>query len=208
MDWTTIIVSIGGSAALFGALAWLTRSIIVHFLDKDVERFKNALQLKAIEHQVRFNSLHIKRAEIIAELYQRLEVANTAINGIKSSEDKNFSEKDKAMSDTAVLSCIEAIRFFRQNELYFDEELCAKVRELNLTVLKVAAFYGGMSSLWNSMIAENKSIPPDRLKLLGDVVEHGIVSWWKTFDNKIPGLLDDLKKQFRFVLGVSQPVKS
>ena len=42
-----IISSIGGSAVLFGALAWLVKSIITYYLSKDIDKFKANLQLEA-----------------------------------------------------------------------------------------------------------------------------------------------------------------
>ena len=39
-----IIASIGGSAALFGIIGWLTKSLISQLLSKDIENHKSKLQ--------------------------------------------------------------------------------------------------------------------------------------------------------------------
>ena len=82
-----VIAAIGGSAVLFGAMAWLARSIITHVLSKDIEkhkinrqaesqkelvRLKSSLQLVEFEHQVRFSHLHERKVTIIADMYSRL----------------------------------------------------------------------------------------------------------------------------------------
>lgn len=42
--WSEFIVGVGGSALLLAAAGWLTKSIISHFLSKDVENYKLALK--------------------------------------------------------------------------------------------------------------------------------------------------------------------
>ena len=46
---TLIISSIGGSAVLFGAVAWLVRALIKNFIDRDLEKFKSNLEKIAFE---------------------------------------------------------------------------------------------------------------------------------------------------------------
>ena len=67
-----IISSILGSATLFAVVAWLTRSLIKHFFERDLVRFKLNLEKISFEHQIRFSKLHEIRAQIIADLYGRL----------------------------------------------------------------------------------------------------------------------------------------
>jgi hypothetical protein len=71
-------------AVLITAVAFLCRSIIAHFLNKDVEKFKDQLktlseaelvglrhghEVARLEHQVRFSRLYEKRFEKIEELH-------------------------------------------------------------------------------------------------------------------------------------------
>lgn len=75
------------SALLLAATGWLVRSLIRHFLTKDVETFKtqiataaakdvaeltHRLQLVAVEHEKRTHLLQEKRAAAIERLYGRL----------------------------------------------------------------------------------------------------------------------------------------
>ena len=81
--WQTILIALGGNAAMLAVLAYLAKLFIGHKLSRDtssfqselkatsdaaIERLKSDLQLHAIEHQVRFSRLHEKRATVIAEL--------------------------------------------------------------------------------------------------------------------------------------------
>ena len=67
--WQTILIALGGNAAMLAVLAYLAKLFIGHRLSRDIssfqselkatsdaaiERLKSDLQLHAIEHQVRF----------------------------------------------------------------------------------------------------------------------------------------------------------
>ena len=79
--WQTILLAFGGNAALLAVLGLLGKSILDKLIVRDtkqfeadlkaksdaaIERLKNELQLKTIEHQVRFSRLHEKRAAVIS----------------------------------------------------------------------------------------------------------------------------------------------
>jgi hypothetical protein len=74
-------------AALIAALAFLARSITLHWLGKElelhkariaadaqlaVEEFKGELSMHALEHQVRFQALHANQVAAIEALYVKL----------------------------------------------------------------------------------------------------------------------------------------
>jgi hypothetical protein len=201
MDWTIIISSIGGSAVLFGSLAFLTRSIVVHFLDKDVENFKSALQLKAVEHQVRFNSLHAKRAEVIAEFYQKLLAADATLTSLKNSEDRSFTGKNKELVLHVITAVQAALVFFKRNELYFDDSLCVKAEKINLQIFGSAKFFMLLSMLSEQTRTNNADkVPQDRIQ----EIEEALFSKRKEIGAGIPELLKELKNQFRDLLGVPQ----
>jgi len=124
-----LIAIIGGSTVLIGAVAWLTRSIIVHFLSKDIENYKmrlkaetdqkleelrNSFRMRAFEHETRFLRLHEKRAEILAELYKKLvEAASAARVFVVPINLGTDEENDKQRYKVAM----EKITFFYD---YFD----------------------------------------------------------------------------------------
>lgn len=87
MDSEVIVNTLGGTVAFVAATAWLSRSLISQFINKDLERFKanlksesnkeierlrNELKIDAEKQALQYASLHAKRAEIMAELYERL----------------------------------------------------------------------------------------------------------------------------------------
>lgn len=202
MDWTVIISVFGGSAAFFAAAAWLTRSLVTHFLSKDVEKFKAELSLQhtlAIErarsdfqrllkeHEIKFERLHEERAERVAELYQHIVETNDAVDGCL----KAFEEKpNKIRSDLAV----EAIRradqlaeYVTRNQIYFSRSLARELRELYTCLMDVGITY----KMYCEDMRQNKDCS-DFVNLLGEV------------QTDTRGALNTTEEEFRKLLGVEQ----
>ena len=83
----TYIGTIGGAAALVAAFVWLTRTLIMHSLSKDLELYKtrlkedadrelertrNDLKRVAFEYETRFGRLHEEVVKAILEVYPPL----------------------------------------------------------------------------------------------------------------------------------------
>jgi hypothetical protein len=97
MLWEEVIKTLGGTAILVAALAWLSKSLLTNFLSKNVEQFKSelqassqrsiesfkaSLQIEAHRNAVEYTALHAKRAELISELYARCVSLYTQIIGL------------------------------------------------------------------------------------------------------------------------------
>lgn len=85
--WQSLLLAAGGNATLLLVLGYFGKLFFDKLIARDakaaeaaiqaraaeaIERLKTDLQLRTIEHQVRFSRLHEKRAEVIAELYALL----------------------------------------------------------------------------------------------------------------------------------------
>ena len=79
---------LGGNIALLAAVAWLIRSILKHFLEKDIEIYKQSLKAEydkaLIEHDTMFRNLHAKRADVIAQLYSQFVEIRGCLNSINT----------------------------------------------------------------------------------------------------------------------------
>ena len=80
-------IALGGNVIFLAAVAFLGRTIITHWLDKDLDRFrtelehsasrqletlKSRLQIAANEHAILLTKLQERRAEVIGELYGQI----------------------------------------------------------------------------------------------------------------------------------------
>ena len=148
--WQDLIKSLGGLAILACALAWLVRSLISHFLLKDIEAYKTSLkfetsreienlktrlQIVAKEHDVRFSTLHEKRAEVIAELYHLMEQADVSASlferALKLRDDGRVDDdKAKRFADTAREEWQTLFDFVQRHQLYFSKDLAIAMQQL------------------------------------------------------------------------------
>lgn len=96
MKWSEIIAATAVQGALLAVLAFLARSIVLHWLGKDleghktrlsadaqlaVEAFKGELSRQALEHQVRFQALHSNQVAAIEALYVKLVETRYTVEG-------------------------------------------------------------------------------------------------------------------------------
>ncbi|MDE9747715.1 hypothetical protein [Pseudomonas aeruginosa] len=108
--FTTAIATIGGSAALMGALYFLTKKLLDHTLKKDIENFKNQLQHTAnleiikTEHNYRLEaekfatSLQAQTAAEIEQLKTELQKKSTEHNISFSKLHEKRSESSEIMT--------------------------------------------------------------------------------------------------------------
>jgi len=180
---TLIISSIGGSAVLFGAVAWFARSLIKNFIDRALEKFKSNLEKMAFEHQIRFSTLHEKRAQIIAELYGRLYEFHWAVCAfLRDFHKENENDKTQRVQELDNKS-YEFKDYFDKHRIYFTENICSTVDEL------VNALYSAYVPL------EERDSSDDNLKKV----------WRKcadTVQKQYPAIRASLESDFRNILGV------
>ncbi len=142
--WQTLLLAIGGNAALLMALAWLVRALGSQLLAKDLEKFKadltistnttserlkHELQLHAHEHQIRFSKLHERRAEVITNLYAELVeaqwMAQSFVSPIEFSGEPSKAEKYvSAMNKFA-----DFYREFDRQRIFLPESICIQLDE-------------------------------------------------------------------------------
>lgn len=174
---TFIISSIGGSAVLFGVVAWLARSLIKNFIDRDLEKFKSNLEKMSYEHQVRFSKLHEIRAETIAKLYSLLYDYQWAVCAFLREFPKNI--------DTAELDkkSYEFKDYYDKNRILFTENMCTQVEKL------VDLLYSSYVPLETSNNADGKQS----------------TEWRKcadTIQKEYPKVRQSLEREFKEILGV------
>jgi hypothetical protein len=123
---------IGGTAVAIGIVGWLMRSLIKHFLDKDVELFRQSLQsqaaveLEKLKHELRLAAvsyekqvtlLQEKRASVIAKLYSKLidflDAAESLASLVEFSGEPSKTDKAKVLAEKAA----EFMGYFARNRI-------------------------------------------------------------------------------------------
>jgi len=154
--WQELVKLLGGFAALVGAVAYLVKILISHFLSKDltaykeqlstesakkvaafkadlaadnkkkIEGFKAKLDVLTQESVIRFTKLHEKRIEILSEMYLLLEDAYTSM-GLLAAGCKDGVELTKDFTEKAAEKNRKLFPFLSKNKLYFSSELSKQI---------------------------------------------------------------------------------
>lgn len=203
-SWKVILGSLGGSAVLLLLLGWLARSILIHFLSKDFDRFKadlehtTALQLErarsdlqraSLEHEVRFRQLHDKRSLVVNELYSKLvnavEELEYFFQPVEWSDQPPREDKFKVASS----ALLELRSYFERNRILFPEDLAAQLHDFIAKLVSWLQEYQTWATMPGSEIATKSRYDTIRTA-------------WKGLRNDVPALRAALEAEFRKLLAV------
>jgi len=152
-------------------------------ITRKVEEVKTEFIKVSSEHQIRFSKLHEKRAEIIAELYRRLNNFHWAVCAFLRDfhTTKNDKKEFKKLDDKSY----EFTDYFHNHRIYFNENICSKINEL------VDALYSAYVPL-ESRDSNDKYLKED-WNNCAEIVQ-----------KQYPKIKESLESDFRKILGVSE----
>jgi hypothetical protein len=207
IDWNTVITTLLASSALttiaLTVLGYVAKNIFSQLLSRDIENFKNSkemelerfkadLQKSAFEHQTRYQSLHIKRAEIISELYSLLFQAEQDTIWLAHPFQEGglpvqIRKRDRAYKSGKALS-----DFFGKNRIYFKQDTCERIANF------VNGLYNALNE-FNVVIdaLENHNINGK------ERTEHWAKVWEKLTED-LPVIKADIEIEFREILGLEK----
>jgi hypothetical protein len=198
--WQQILTLTLTPVIIVGVLAYLFKSLLKSrldkdleryksdlksILDKDIEKFKSELAIQQVQFQTRFSLIHQKRAEVLGELYSRLD-----------SFDRAFADLiaplqyvgDISLQDKKTATCTkgnEFIEYYSAKKIYLDESLCNQIEEIQ-KILKDAWVAFDISQRGKSDQEDKTGLR----KLSSKLVEE-----------KLPPLKKQLEERFRKELG-------
>jgi len=123
------------------AIAWLVKSLISHFLnkdiasykinmatqnDKDIEQLKNKLERIANEHKIKFEILHTQRSKVISELYSRIVEFYDGIDSFVAVILLVENDEDVEKEAQKLWRKVDEFKSYAEkNRIYFSKEVCA-----------------------------------------------------------------------------------
>lgn len=206
--WQTILLAFGGNAALLAVLGVIGKSFLDKLIVRDTKQFesdlqaksdaaiehlKNELQLKTIEHQVRFSRLHDKRADVIAELYGFFVEALWDAEGFLSKFEWSGEPNKKEKYVTAMNKLTDLYRYFDKNRIYLPSELCGSLEELIMEVRSLVINFGVYFEFPSDSL--NNSIQQEKREAWN--------AGWKAIKNQVPLARQSLENEFRSLLGAA-----
>ena len=209
-DALTILTSLVASGAFTGALIWLTKSWISERLknsikheydqrlaafqaqlkaehDTELERLRADLQIAASERQIRYQKLHEKVAETVAQTYALLQnlygTVGTYVSDGGWSSDPSDDELRKMIG-----GAIKEFRdYYRPRRIYLPKELAKQVDEFERNLASITRRHTRIQE------AQGKMADDKWLERANEIAE--------MMDKEIPNVFDTLENEFRRLLG-------
>lgn len=209
-DTLTVLTSLATSGALTAGLLWLTKSWISERLrnsikheydqklvayeakinaerDTKLERFRADLQAVAYERQIRYQALHEKVAETVAQAYALLQTLYGAVETHLSDVRWSSDPPDEKLREIIRRSISEFHDYYRPRRIYLPKEVAEQVD----------AFEKKLSSITRKHMRfqenEQKMSDDEWVKRAGEIA--GMIN------KELPAVFEKLENEFRRLLG-------
>jgi hypothetical protein len=161
--------------------------------DAAIEQLRSDLQIRSIEHQVRFSRLHEKRATVIAELYGHLVETLWEAESFLSPMEWAGEPDKKEKHQVAMNKLVDFFRYFDKHRIYLPEEICisleALVRKVRSHVIAFGVFVRFHDQSLNDHTRQQK--------------EKAWNEGWDAIKNHVPQARKLLEEEFRMLLGAA-----
>ena len=175
-----VISTLVGAASGFCAFKYLGRKWVENWFAKDLKQYEHKLDILKIKDEIRFNILHKERIDIIKKLYKMVFELNESVLHImmpmNMQEMIQFKEDDVAKKN--ILKSHNVQMYLLSNDIYIPKILVDRIAGVCYT----------FDSITKRIMEDNSD---DNKKRLDDF-----------YIKKVRPLLDDLRNEFRRLLGV------
>jgi hypothetical protein len=200
----SIVIPILSNAIVLSVLAFIVKSIINRYLERDIHSYKEKLRIEhemeieklkgelikvQIEHEIKFRGLILKRSEIIEKIYQDLLSLGGKISRILSVYKYESEPSEKELLDEADDLAQELWPYYHHHKIYLTEKTCEKTN---------IAFSSIVDPAWD--YASHIRIPSDDAeskKSKREAFKAGL----QEFNDNAPLAMKELEKEFRGLLG-------
>ena len=135
-DFLKLSISAGVISAI---IVFLSQSIWGHWLNRDLEKYKNLLAETVKQNEIKFSKLHHDRAEILRELYSRLiDLIDDLKDMVRICSDWNhiFDLNDKQTSiDNYKNEYTAFFSFVHKNRIFFNKNTCALLEKIEQVLI-------------------------------------------------------------------------
>lgn len=192
-----------GQLAPWGGLLAFLGTIVLFFLNRQqansIERFKSdqataleelrgrqaatleelraGIRAQAFERETRFARLHERRIQVLAELYEKLALAEQAVKAMRSP--LRDEEREDELKDLASRAIGELDDAFVKSRIWLDED----------TVSDLGGFGKTLTLVWIRAVVKPTADPEG----------------WQKLEDELPGAKARVEKRIRELLGVLDP---
>lgn len=202
----SIFAAILGNAALLAVLGWIGKEVFEKILERNtkifeadlqakadltIEHIKNDLQMRSLEHQVRFTGLHERRGEVIAELNTHIVCALWAAESFLTPFEFSGEPDKKVKHQEAIQKLVDLFQYFDKNRIYLPRKLGEAVDKLvedvRSHVIKVGTYLAFDDTTMTLQTWQERT----------NVWMEG----WSAIKNQVPLVRAELETEFRILLG-------
>ncbi len=200
-------------SALIAAVAWVAREAIKHWLDRDIESYRTKLEaahgaalarmrhdltLRAVEHEIRFRSMHERQAEVVAETYVRLRDVHVAVAASVSPVQRVGRPQEAERSAEVERAFTEFLAYFPPQQLFLPEVSRDAVQELALELADIVDAWKFVG-VHGQITADDQDAGREEIADLKDERRDVL----DRIRRRVPGLMRKLEADFKRLLGVS-----
>jgi hypothetical protein len=189
MDWIQFWLEV----VITGVLLYVIQKIFDERASRRLEEFKANLQSAAFEHETRFEKLHERQAEVIAELYKGLVQIQSSLRSFAHAMDSDILSHTKGEEGIATKETIDAFwDYFQEHRIYLPESLGKKIDEFHRqSMLAYIDLFSATIS--KELSSDDESYQEKYTKELAEAA--GILA------DGISPVRDDIAREFRGLLG-------
>lgn len=190
-----IVRDLGIATTLMAAIAWVARSVALRWLDSRLDLFREQLRRETHEHQVRFESLHAKRAQALYDIWFALHAAKGALNDFTAPAQWGGHERQTQLGHTAG-EAVEALRKATMPALiYFPKALADRLE----------SFYRRLDSMWFGAVLDyqdSRESGQNPYFKPGSKDRSEFANTWHALKEQVDPVLRELEVEFRDLIGV------
>lgn len=188
MEVTNIIINVsvslvvGGGAGLV-VFKWLGKKWLSHWFDKDLEKYKQQLELLKMQKHLQFSNVYVQRAEVIREVYRllaRLAMADQTIKGVifkdEDEEQKTYQEYLDGLRQLYLYSI--------DNGIYLPQPTFSKLMAFTDSIGK---------ELFPKITGYNEVLTPETIELIKNIPDYDLGV-----------IIKELKSEFQILLGIEE----
>jgi len=176
-------------AAITSIYVFLGQTYIKGLFQKDLKLFEAGLKDASTKYQITFASLHSKRAEVIAEIFELIVTLEISMGNYMKTKENHYEYERVVRKDMDLLK----VRYHKTN-LYFTNNINMKVNSIFNEFVGVWADYSTTFN-YGDLQPDEKELWKEKQGLFNAAVD--------SLTKKIPDLKVELRTEYQSILGVA-----